>query len=192
MHRVMAPRTCRICGRADPSWPWFSQGRCPMCQMYWRRHRVERPSQPPQPRPGGRPPATLRPCTHCGQLTLTPYRGRCRACYSTGAGPARSALRGCGSANGPTRRLRHGHLPRLWPRLPDAPGGAGGVLLGRLHRPRPTGRPRPRGQRGTSPAPCAVATVRSPCAWRRGCGRRFGVPGARGAAVEDGGATVRP
>jgi hypothetical protein len=77
----MATPTCRICGRAASSWPWSSHGRCPMCQMYWRRHGSERPPQPPRPRRGGRPPAALRPCTHCGQLTLNPYRGLCKPCY---------------------------------------------------------------------------------------------------------------
>jgi hypothetical protein len=78
----MAARTCRICGRTDPACAWLSQGRCPMCHMYWKRHGVERPPQQPRPRAGGWPPAMLRPCTHCGRLTLTPSRGRCRACYS--------------------------------------------------------------------------------------------------------------
>ena len=50
--------------------------------MYWKRHGVERPPQPPRPRAGGWPPATLRPCTHCGQLTRTPNRGLCKRCYA--------------------------------------------------------------------------------------------------------------
>ena len=50
-------------------------GRCRMCEMYWRRHGVERPPGAP------RPLATLRPCTNCGQATLRPARGRCKLCY---------------------------------------------------------------------------------------------------------------
>jgi hypothetical protein len=71
----MAPRTCRICGRSDPPGGCLSSGRCRMCHGYWRHHGVERLPGPP------RPPATLRSCTHCGQVTWTPERGRCSACY---------------------------------------------------------------------------------------------------------------
>jgi len=58
----------------------------------------------------------------------------------TGAGPAASAPRGCGSTDGPARRLHRGHLSHVWPRLSDAPAGAGGVLLGRLRRRGPSAR----------------------------------------------------
>jgi hypothetical protein len=75
MDGAMAERTCRICGRVDPPGRYLTQGRCRMCQMYWRRHGVDRP------RHLARPAATLRPCSHCAQLTATARRGRCNACY---------------------------------------------------------------------------------------------------------------
>jgi hypothetical protein len=71
----MAGRVCRICGRSFPPGYGFSHGRCQMCAAYWRQHGVERPPGPP------RAAATLRPCTHCGQLTWGPIRGRCALCY---------------------------------------------------------------------------------------------------------------
>ena len=71
----MTTRACRVCGRVDRPGSGFSHGRCQMCAIYWRRHGVDRPPQPP------RPPATLRPCTHCGRLTWEPRRGRCDPCY---------------------------------------------------------------------------------------------------------------
>jgi hypothetical protein len=124
----MATRTCRICGRADPAWPWVNQGRCPMCHMYWKRHGVERPPQPPRPRVGGWPPATLRPCTRCGQLTRTPTRGLCLRCYSSWlrtrrarprAPQPRAALppRLCSHCGQPTTRPRRGRCEpcyRYW------------------------------------------------------------------------------
>ena len=71
----MAPRTCRICGRVDPPGHLLSHGRCQMCAIHWRRHGAERPARPPLTA------ATLRPCSHCGQLTVRPTRGRCHTCY---------------------------------------------------------------------------------------------------------------
>jgi predicted Zn-ribbon and HTH transcriptional regulator len=71
----MAPRTCRICGRTDLSWAWVSQGRCPMCHLYWRRHGGDRAATPPR---AVRP---LRPCQTCGQPVQEVQRGRCPACY---------------------------------------------------------------------------------------------------------------
>jgi hypothetical protein len=46
-----------------------------MCDLYWRRHGVERPAAPSQF------PTTLRPCTLCGRPTRTPRRGWCSRCY---------------------------------------------------------------------------------------------------------------
>ena len=92
MGRVMAARTCRVCGRAFPAGYWFAHGRCRMCQMYWRRHGAERPPAPSQF------PATLRPCTHCGQVTTRLIRERCPLCYEY------------------QRRTGHERPPRLWQR----------------------------------------------------------------------------
>jgi hypothetical protein len=72
----MITRPFRICRRVDPPGRYLTHGRCRMGTMYWRRHGTERPATPSQF------PAIERPCTHCGQLTMTPARGRCPACYS--------------------------------------------------------------------------------------------------------------
>jgi hypothetical protein len=70
----MASRPCRVCGRVFPPGYGFTAGRCRMCQMYWRRHGVERP-------PGPHPASSPRPCTHCGRLTTALVRRQCRRCY---------------------------------------------------------------------------------------------------------------
>ena len=67
----MATRTCRICGRSFPPEYSLTQGRCRMCDMYWRRHGVERP----------RNLRSLRPCQTCGRLVQAFNRGRCHTCY---------------------------------------------------------------------------------------------------------------
>jgi hypothetical protein len=70
----MATRTCRICGRSFPPGYYFTQGRCQMCAVYWRRHGAERPQ-------GLRTPRPPRSCQTCGQLVQQFHRGRCNACY---------------------------------------------------------------------------------------------------------------
>src|SRR5689334_7000321 len=49
----------------------------------------------------------------------------------------------------------------------------------------PAWQPRWRPRRGISPAPCAVATAGSLCAWPRGYARRSGVRGAWGGGGRD-------
>jgi hypothetical protein len=76
----MATRTCRICGRDCLPERYLTEGRCPMCAIYWRRHGAERPPQPSGDlkRPG------LQACSHCGRLAPRRSQGRCLACYQYG------------------------------------------------------------------------------------------------------------
>jgi hypothetical protein len=64
----MATHPCRVCGRLTVALA-EREGRCPICQLYWQRHGVERVAAP------------WRPCATCGRLVPKLIGKRCTACY---------------------------------------------------------------------------------------------------------------